>query len=69
MTEQERAEYRARMRTATSEEAREQIRLEHHARMQERAAELGIELPDVPPMTGMGRGMGQGQGMAPVRVA
>ena len=63
MTEQERAEYRSRMRTANSEQEREQIRLEHHAQMQERAAELGIELPDAPPMTGTGQGMGQGQGM------
>jgi hypothetical protein len=63
MTEQERLEYGERMRAATTEEEREQIRLEHHARMQERAAELGIELPDAPPVTGMGRGMGQGPGM------
>lgn len=63
MTEQERLEYRERMRAATTEEEREQIRLEHHAQMQERASERGIELPDEPPMTGMGRGMGQGQGM------
>ncbi len=55
--------YGSRMRTATSEQQREQIRLEHHAQMQERAAELGIELPAAPPVTGMGRGMGQGQGM------
>jgi len=39
MTEQERAEYRARMRAATSEQERDQIRLEHHARMQQRAEE------------------------------
>jgi hypothetical protein len=63
MTEQERLEYRERMRAATTAEERERIRLEHHAQMQERAREMGIELPDEPPMTGMGRGMGQGQGM------
>jgi hypothetical protein len=63
MTEQERAEYRSRMRTANSEQEREQIRLEHHAHMQERAAELGIGLPEAPPMIGMGQGMGQGQAM------
>ncbi len=34
MTEQERAEYRVRMRNAASEEKREQIRLQHHAQMQ-----------------------------------
>ena len=63
MTEQEWLEYRERMRAATSEEERERIRLEHHARMQERAKEMGVTLPDEPPATGMGGGMGRGQGM------
>ena len=44
MTEQERAEYRARMRAATSEQERDQIRLEHHARMQQRAEEKGLHI-------------------------
>lgn len=69
MTEQERLEYQERMRAAASEEEREQIRSEHHARMQERAKEMGVTLPDAPPMGGMGQGMGQGmrrgQGMGP----
>lgn len=42
------SEYRARMRTAPSGQEREQIRLQHHAQMQECAAERGIELPDAP---------------------
>jgi len=65
MTEQERLEYRERMRAARTPEEREQIRLDHHARMQERAEEMGVTLPDGPPMSGMGQGMGRGQGMGP----
>jgi uncharacterized membrane protein YgcG len=63
MTEQERAEYRARMQAARTEQEREQIRLEHHREMQERAREQGIELPEQPPMMGMGQGGGMGQSM------
>jgi hypothetical protein len=63
MTEQERAEYQARMRAATTEQEREQIRLEHHAQMQERAKQQGVTLPDEPPAMGMGgQHMGPGQG-------
>ena len=63
MTEQERAEYQARMRAATTEQEREQIRLEHHAQMQERAKQQGVTLPDEPPAMGMGgQRMGPGQG-------
>jgi len=63
MTEEERLLHRERMRSAQSEEEREQIRLEHHKEMQQRAQKLGIELPDEPPAAGMGKGSGQGQGM------
>ena len=63
MTEQERSEYRAQMRAATTEQEREQIRIEHHREMQERARAMGVELPDQPPAMGMGRqGTGPGQG-------
>jgi hypothetical protein len=75
MSEQERAEYQARMRAVTTEQEREQIRLEHHREMQQRAREMGVELPDEPPAMGkggqrmapgqgggMGGGMGQGGG-------
>ena len=72
MTEQERLEQRQRMRNATSPEEREQIRLEHHQRMQERARQQGVTLPEQPapgmgPGQGMGpgKGMGMGQGMGP----
>ena len=65
MTEQERLEQRQRMRNATSPEEREQIRLEHHQRMQERARQQGVTLPEQAPAPGMGKGqgMGPGQGM------
>jgi len=65
MTEQERQEYRARMRAATTAQEREQIRLEHHTQMQARAREQGVDLPEEPPMTDMRRGMGPDQGMGP----
>ncbi len=76
MSEQERNEYRARMRAAKTAEEREQIRNEHHERMQKRAEEQGLSLPDTPPKRGygmdgedmprgggMGNGMGSGGGM------
>ncbi|HEY9050915.1 MAG TPA: hypothetical protein VIQ03_05180 [Gammaproteobacteria bacterium] len=70
MTDQERNEYRNRMRTAKTDEERQRIRNEHHERMKIRAQEQGVTLPDEPPMSGkgmgsgpgMGQGMGQGQG-------
>src|SRR5512146_1594001 len=49
MTPQERNDYRNRMRNARSEQEREQIRNENHTRMQERAKEKGVTLPDSPP--------------------
>jgi hypothetical protein len=61
MTQQERAEYQARMRAATTEQERETIRLEHHEKMQERAKAQGKTLPDVPPAD-RGPGMGPGGG-------
>lgn len=64
MTQQERAEYRMRMRTAQTAEERERIRAEHHARMVERAKAQGVTLPETPPATGGGRGPGGG-GMGP----
>lgn len=64
MTRQERVEYRARMRAAKTAEEREQIRLEHHKQMQERARERGVTLPDMPPAYGGGMGPGGG-GMGP----
>lgn len=63
MTQQERNEYRARMRAAKTAEEREKIRNEHHERMKVRAKERGLTLPDEPPMRG--GGMRQGGGMGP----
>jgi hypothetical protein len=65
MTQQERAQYRERMRSLRTAQERERFRLEHHERMQERARARGIMLPVEPPARG-GRGMGPGgQGMGP----
>ncbi|HEX7124553.1 MAG TPA: hypothetical protein VF406_02105 [Thermodesulfobacteriota bacterium] len=69
MTQEEWAEHQEKMRTMTPQE-REQYRQEMHARMQQRAREKGIALPDVPrgPMSGApGRGMGPGGAMGPGR--
>lgn len=46
MTRQERAEYRARVRSLKTKEEREAFRMEHHRKMQERAREKGKALPD-----------------------
>lgn len=63
MTEQERNEYRQRMQSAQTAAERDRIRNENHARMQARAKERGVTLPDQPPGQGMGQGLGPGQGM------
>lgn len=62
MTDQERNEYRNRMRTAKTDQEREQIRNEHHKQMQSRAKERGLNMPDEPPMRGMGTGPGPAGG-------
>ncbi len=62
MTQQERVEYRAKMRAAKTTEEREQIRKEHHESMKERAKERGVTLPDDPPARGSGMGAGGGMG-------
>lgn len=56
MTEQERYEYRARMQAAKTDQEREQIRMEHHERMTERAKARGLTLPATPPRKGGGMG-------------
>jgi hypothetical protein len=61
MTDEERTEYRERMRSAGSAEERERLRREHHERMSARARERGVELPEEPP-AGRGPGMGRGMG-------
>lgn len=63
MTQQERLEYRSQMRTLRTPEERAAFRQEHHKKMQERAKEKGVTLPDAPPAMGGGAGPGAGPGM------
>ncbi len=65
MTRQEQMEYRNQMRSMKTQEERNAFRLEHHQRMQERARERGLTLPDAPPVIGGGMGPGMGGGMGP----
>jgi hypothetical protein len=65
MTPQERLEYRNRMRSMKTQEERNAFRLEHHRKMQERAKERGVSLPDDPPANGAGMGPRRGVGMGP----
>lgn len=65
MTEQERVEHRAKIRSLKTQQEREAYQLEHHKRMQERAKEKGVTLPDEPMMRS--RNMGPGGGMGPGR--
>jgi len=58
MTQQERLEYRDRLRQAQTAEERERIRSEHHEQMTQRARDRGVSLPDMPP--GARGGMGSG---------
>lgn len=62
MTPQERQEFRSRMRSANTDQEREQIRAEHHERMKVRAKERGVTIPDEPPARGSGMGPGSGMG-------
>ena len=62
MTPQERLEHRNRMLGAQTAQERERIRAEHHRRMQARAQERGVALPDAPPLQGGGMGPGRGIG-------
>jgi hypothetical protein len=62
MTQQERIEYRNRMRAAKTYEERERIRNAHHEQMKVRAKERGVTLPDQPPTPGGGKGPGGGMG-------
>lgn len=62
MTQQERVEQRTRMLSAKTAAEREQIRAEHHEKMQKRAAEQGVTLPAEVPQRGAGAGRGMGPG-------
>ncbi len=48
MSEEERKEYREKMRKMKNEEAREEFRMQHQQMMRERAMERDIELPSAP---------------------
>ncbi len=63
MTEQERTEHQEKMRSFKTQEEREQYRIEHHKKMQERAKAKGVTLPDKPLPQGKGMGGGMGDGM------
>ena len=64
MTPEEREEHRAKMRSLKTREAREAYRIEHHERMQERARQKGVTLPDMPMPQSKGMGP-RGGGMGP----
>ncbi|HEU0219273.1 MAG TPA: hypothetical protein VFQ98_00540 [Gallionella sp.] len=65
MTREERAEYRAKMRSLKTKEEREAFRMEHHQKMQERAKSMGKTLPDMPPAQGSGMMMKPCSGAGP----
>jgi len=75
MSEQERIQHRETMRNLKTQEEQERYRMEHHNKMQERAKEKGVTLPDsiqdrgrmmdkdqMRDQTGSGSGMGGGMG-------
>ena len=62
MTQEERMQHRAQMRSAATEAEREQIRSEHHERMVTRAKERGVSIPDEMPPRGYKMGTGKGMG-------
>jgi hypothetical protein len=65
MSDQERNDYRERMRNAPSTDARQAIRDEHRKLMEARARERGVTLPE-PRGAGYGpRGEGRGPGYGP----
>ncbi len=63
MTVEERMQFRTQMQNATTAEEREQIRLQHHEQMLDRAKEQGVTLPETPMMMRQGMGPGKGAGM------
>lgn len=62
MTQQERQEHRTKMQSMKTKEERERYRMEHHKKIQERAKQQGVTLPDKPPTSGSGMGNGRGSG-------
>jgi uncharacterized membrane protein YgcG len=68
MTDAERTEYHAKMRTLKTQKERDDFRLDHHENMKIRAAEKGVTLPNTPlgagskANSGFGGGPGAGAG-------
>lgn len=62
MTEQEMQQHREAMRQLKTEQERADYRKLHHEKMQARAQEMGVTLPDEPQQRGKGMGMGAGDG-------
>jgi len=62
MTQQERQEHRTKMLNLNTKEERQSYRMEHHTKMQERAKQQGVTLPDKPQSPGRGMGDGDGRG-------
>lgn len=68
MTQQERIEHRNTLRNLKTQTEREQYRIQHHKKMQERAKARGVTLPDMPQSGGNrmqnkdGSGFGGGGG-------
>ena len=67
MTEQERIDHREILRNLNTTEERERYRIEHHNKMQQRANEMGMTVPDMPRHrmredSGMGSGSGYRSG-------
>ncbi len=61
MTEQERVEHRETMRSLKTQEEREAYRKAHHEKMQKRAEERGVTLPENPQERGRGQGAGSSE--------
>ena len=67
MSQQERTEYRTKMRSLKTEQEREAFRIQHHEQMKQRANTQGVTLPEEPvprqrdfaPGGGPGRGPGR----------
>jgi len=60
MSEQERHEHQQQMSEMKTEPEREAFRKQHHEKMQERARQQGLTLPDSPGPHGKGMGPGSG---------
>ena len=61
MTEQERAVHHANMQAAETQQERNQLRMEQHERMKQRAKERGLSIPDEPPAKSAGTGDHKGR--------